>query len=127
MKKMIMAGIAILVTAITFAQPEKDGPSKPPPLEKRWEKDSGKIKSAVSLTADEQAKMKTAFMAFYTEMDALREKNKAQRPAREEVERVAQKRNDAIKKFLSKDKFEKFMGVEKQLGPPKPKDGPPAN
>jgi predicted nucleic acid-binding Zn-ribbon protein len=121
MKHLMIASLALLMTSFAFPQ-QQDGPPKPPPPEKRWEKDSEKIKKAVTLTTDELTKMKDAFMTFYKEMDALHEKNKGQRPAKEDVEKIRNKRNDGIKKFLAKDKYDKFMKLEKELGPPKPKD-----
>jgi hypothetical protein len=123
MKQLVIAGLALLLTSASFPQGTKEGPPKPPPPEKRWEKDSEKISKTVRLTADELAKMKTAFMAFYSEMDALHEKNKGQRPAKEELNKIAAKRKASVKKFLSKEKYEKFLEVEKELGPPKPKQG----
>jgi hypothetical protein len=120
MKHLMIATVAFLFSTFTFSQ-QQDGPPKPPPPEKRWEKDSEKIKKAVSLSADELTKMKDAFIRFYKEMDALHEKSKGERPAKEAVDKIAAGRNEAIKKFLSKDKFDQFMKVEKQLGPPKPK------
>lgn len=120
--KLMIAAIALLFTSASFSQEQRQGPPKPPPPEKRWEKDSEKIKKAITLTADELSKMKTAFMNFYKEMDALHEKNKTQRPAKEEVDKIANKRNDAIRQFLSKDKFDRFIKVAKELGPPKPEE-----
>lgn len=122
MKYLLMAVLVLLSVSSTRAQDQQQGPPKPPPPEKRWEKDSEKIRKAVTLTADELSKMKTAFMGFYKDMDALMEKNMGQRPAKEEVEKLIGKRNTAIQQFLSKDKFEEFRKVEKELGPPKPKD-----
>ncbi len=123
MKHLMIAVVALLSSAFAFPQ-QQERPPKPPPLEKRWEKDSEKIKKVVTLTSDELTKMKAAFMTFYKEMDALHDKNKGQRPAKAEVEKVAGKRNEVIKRFLAKEKFDKFMKVEKELGPPKPKERP---
>jgi hypothetical protein len=124
MKQMIIAGFALLLTSASFPQGRKEGPPKPPPPEKRWENDREKIGREVSLTAGELAKMKAAFMVFYSEMDALHENSKGQRPAKEAVDKIAAKRNASIKKFLGKDKYDRFLKVEKDLGPPKPKERP---
>jgi len=121
MKHLLIAIIALLANTFCFPQ-QQQGPPKPPPPEKRWEKDSEKLKKAVTPSEEELTKMKAAFMIFYKEMDALHEKNKGQRPAKEEVDKLIRKRNDAVKKVLSKDKFDKFLKVEKELGPPKPQD-----
>jgi hypothetical protein len=118
--KLIIAFMAMLFTSAVLPQDQKQGPNKPPPPEKRWERDSEKIKKAVALADDELLKIKPAFMEFYKEMDALHEKNKGQRPAREEVDKVITKRNDAVKKVLAKDKYDKYMKIEKELRPPKP-------
>jgi hypothetical protein len=123
MKHWIIAGVAMLITSASLPQ-ERQGPPKPPPPEKRWEKDSEKISKSVTLTSDELTKMKAAFMNFYKEMDALHQKSKGERPPREEADKIVGKRNDAIKKALSKAKYDQFMKVEKELGPPKPKDRP---
>jgi hypothetical protein len=114
--KLIIAFMAMLFTSAVLPQ----APDKPPTPEKRWERDSEKIKKAVALANDELLKIKPAFMEFYKEMDALHEKNKGQRPAREEVDKVITKRNDAVKKVLAKDKYDKYMKIEKELRPPKP-------
>ena len=121
MKHLVIATVALLTSTFSFPQ-KQDGPPKPPPPEKRWEKDSEKIKKAVTLSADELNKMKDAFMSFYKDMDALHEKSKGERPTKEEVDKIAGRRNEAIKKFLNKEKYDKFMKVEKELGPPKPKE-----
>lgn len=116
---MIIAALILLFTST--ASPQEPGqPGKPPPPEKRWERDSEKIKKAVTLTADELLKVKTVFMRFYKDMDALMEKNKGQMPAKEDVDKMIGKRNDAVKKVLAKDKYDKFMKMEKELGPPRP-------
>lgn len=117
---MIIAALVILVTSVASPQEPVQGPGKPPPPEKRWERDSEKIKKAVSLTSDELSKIKTVFMDFYKSMDALMQKNKGQRPAKEEVDKLISKRNDGVKKILSKDKYDRFLEIEKELGPPKP-------
>lgn len=122
--KIIIAAIAMLFTSAIFPQDQKQGPGKPPPPEKRWEKDSEKIKKAITLTDDELLKIKTAFMSFYKEMDSLHEKNKGQRPVKEEVDKLIKKRNDAVKKSLSQDKFNKYMEAEKELGPLKHEQQP---
>lgn len=123
MKHLMIAFLSILMASFVLPQ-QPAGPPKPPPPEKRWEKDSEKIKKTVTLTTDELAKIKDAFMTFYKEMDALHEKNKGERPAKEDVEKIRNKRNDMVKKFLAKDKYNQFMKAEKELGPPKPKERP---
>jgi len=127
MKQMMIAVLTLLFVGAGMAQDQRQGPPKPPPHDKRWEKDSEKIKKAVTLSADEFTKMKATFMTFYKDMDALLEKSKGQRPKKEDVDKVLSKRNEAIKKFLAKDKYDKFLKIEKELGPPKgpPKEGRP--
>lgn len=121
--KMIIAALALIVTSAVFPHDQKQGPGKPPPPGKRWEKDSGKIKKTVTLTDDELSKLRTVFIDFYKEMDALHEKNKGKRPAKEEVDKIIKKRNDAVKKVLAKEKYDQYMKMEKELGPPKPPKG----
>jgi hypothetical protein len=118
--KLIIAFIAMLVTSAVLPQDQKQGPGKKPSPEKRWDRDSEKIKKAVMLTDAELSKIKPAFMDFYLEMDALHEKSKGQRPAKEEVDKVIGKRNDIVKKVLTKDKYDKYMKMKKELRPPKP-------
>jgi hypothetical protein len=132
MKKTILGSLLLLTTAIAFSQePERrEGPRKPPPLPERWRHDSTVIVSATGVSKDQSSKLKTVFYSFYKEMDELVEKNMQKRPSKEEVEKIAAKRNDAAKKFLSKEQAQKFDNLKRELMPPPPgekKAPPPAN
>lgn len=122
MKRIIIAGIALLLTSQIFAQQEER--PKPPPPEKRWEKDSQKIGEALTLPLEQMAKLKTVFFGFYQEMDGLHNKYQEGRPPKEEME-LHDKRNEEVKKVLTPEQYVKFAEVSKQLGPPKRRQGGP--
>jgi hypothetical protein len=123
MKKAMFVSIVMLTAIIGFAQ----GPQKPPPPEDRWKHDSKIIAEKASLDAASLEKMKPSFMTFYKNMDAVIEKNKGERPKKEDVEPVIKKRNEAIKKVLKDAQFQSFIKMERELGPRPPggKNMPP--
>ena len=123
MKRIIIAGIALLLTLHTFAQHEE--PPKPPPPEKRWEMDSKKISEAITLSPTQTEKLKKAFFSFYTAMDGMHEKYPQSRPPKEEMDKLHEKRNEEVKKLLTAEQYAKFTEVEKRLGPPKRREGGP--
>src|SRR5689334_7452770 len=90
MKKLLLAGIILLGAFSMFAQQ----PPKPPVPEERWKHDSKSITDNAGLTVEKVQKLKPAFMQFYTEMDALMEKQKGERPAKELVEPIMKRRSD---------------------------------
>lgn len=119
--------LLMLSTASINAQPQgEQGPPKPPPAEKRWQHDLPIIKKHVTgITAKQEGELKTAFFGFYKEADAMREKSKGQRPPREEMDKVKNKRDEQLKKVLSTAQMEQFKKADPELRPKPPKNGPP--
>lgn len=118
MKKIFVAVTALLLMNVSFSQPPQ-GPPKPPPPEDRWQHDSKKINDAVGLSQVQLDKLKTVFLDFYKDMDALREKMEPPKPPKEDMDKIMNKRNDQLKKILSANQMTKFSEVDKTLGPPK--------
>jgi|GEM_PF-2719936 len=126
-KFFIVAMLMIVSSIGTNAQPpENQAPPKPPSAEKRWEHDLPIVKKYVTtVTAKQQTEMKTVFFSFYKEADAVREKNKGQRPPKEEMDKVKNKRDEQLKKILSAAQMEQFKKAEEELRPKPPSNQPP--
>ncbi len=128
MKARLLIVYLLLFTAMTVkAQPpEKNGPPQHPPAAKRWEHDLPVIKKYVTtLTAKQETDIKTVFFSFYKDADALHEKNKGQRPPKEEMDKLKQKRDEQLKKLLSAAQMEQFKKADGELRPKPPGNQPP--
>lgn len=126
--KFFIASMLMMVSSVcTNAQPpENQRPPKPPPAEDRWKHDLPIIKKYVTtITAKQEPAVKTAFFSFYKEADAVREKNKGQRPPKEEMDKVKNKRDEKLKKVLSAAQIEQFKKAEDELRPRPPGNQPP--
>ena len=117
MKRILIAIIAFFAIANTYAQPP--GRMKPPPLEKRWERDSKIIAGSTNFSPALLIKMKPSFYFYYKEMDAVREKYKDTRPPKEEMEKAMAERSAELKKVLSPAEHQKFVQMQRELLPPK--------
>ena len=117
MKKILIAIIAFFAIANTYAQPS--GRMKPPPPEKRWERDSKIIAGSTNFSPALLIKMKPSFYFYYKEMDAVREKYKDTRPPKEEMEKAMAKRSTELKKVLSPAEHQKFVQMQRELLPQK--------
>lgn len=129
MKKLILGSTMLLLTATLFAQsapPQRQGHPKPPSVEDRWKGLSERFQYAFHPSTDQEAKLKTVFMEFFKEMDALHEKSQGKRPERTEVDAIVKKRNDAVYKILNKDQGEHFYLLQRELMAPPPPP-PPAS
>jgi hypothetical protein len=113
------ASMLVLASFIAKAQPnEKQGPPKPPPAEERWKRDVGIIKKHVTAVSEKQeAELKTEFLNFYKQMDAIHEKNKGQRPPKEEMDKIKSSRDEQLKKSLSAAQMEQFKKADEELRP----------
>jgi hypothetical protein len=120
MKRMITCSTLLLLTGLLFAQENKNGQHKPPPLTERWNRDNGIITYDIPLSADAIGKVKEVFYTFYTGMDALMEKATSAPPAREAVEKLVDKRNLAVLRMLSDEDAAKYLHVIPMLMPPPP-------
>ncbi len=120
MKKILFSSLAALLTIALFAQPpHPDGPPKPPPIAERWKHDSVKLQLYVVLSSSQISNVKTAFVSFYNEMDALMQVSKML-PAREDVEKVRSKRDGDLKLIFNAQQFDRFETFEKEFMPPPP-------
>jgi hypothetical protein len=120
MKKFLLGSAAALLSATLFAQPQHrpDGPPKPPPVATQWKNDSIKLQLYVVLATGQMADVKTAFVSFYKDMDALLQQAGGSRPEREEMEKVSTKRKAALKAILTSQQLDRFDAFEKEFIPP---------
>jgi Spy/CpxP family protein refolding chaperone len=137
MKKIFVAGFALLLSAGSFSQPPTDNTQppqdhpKPPAPEERWQHDSKRIGETLSLSHDQLAKLKPVFLDFYKDMDAMREKMPPPPPppppplSKEDMEKILNKRNEQLKTILTPEQLNKLTEAEKQFHPHKPMEGPP--
>jgi hypothetical protein len=129
MKMKLFIAVLLMLSStigIKAQPPENQGPPKPPPAEKRWEHDLPIIKKHVTgITAKQETELKTAFFGFYKEADAMREKSKGQRPPKEEMDKVKNKRDEQLKKTLSAAQMEQFKKADPELRPKPPGQAPP--
>jgi Spy/CpxP family protein refolding chaperone len=129
MKKIFVAGFALLLTTGSFsqapkdnAQPPQDHP-KPPAPEERWQHDSKRIGETLSLSQDQLTKLKPVFLDFYKNMDAMREKMPPPPPPpppplpKEDMEKILNKRNEQLKTILTPEQLNKLTEAEKQFHP----------
>ena len=126
MKRTILSSITLLLTAMLVAQPGPNGPPKPPPLAERWKRDSIKLNLYIGPPATQMAAIKNVFFLFYTELDALAEKNKTAPPAREAIDKIRDNRKNALQGILTAAAFDRFETFEREFMPsPPPPPGRP--
>lgn len=127
MKKILSTGIAVFLTATVVAQPGRrlDGPPQPPPLTDRWAHDSTRLQLYVVLNGDQIGRVKTAFVSFYNDVDALMQQNKTVPPPKQAVEKILTKRNAALKTIFTAQQFDRFQTFEKEFMPPPPRPHKP--
>jgi Spy/CpxP family protein refolding chaperone len=134
MKKIFVAGIALLLTTGSFSQPPQgqsqppqDRP-KPPTPEERWQHESKRIGETLNLSQDQLAKLKPAFLDFYKDMDAMREKMPPPPPPplpKEDMDKILNKRNEQLKNILTPEQLNKLTESEKHFHPGGRMDGKP--
>ena len=118
--------MALLLTAMLYAQPKQsgDGPPKPPPVAERWKHDSTKLQLYINMQPPQISGVKNVFTTFYKEMDALREGSKGGPPKKEEMDKIRDKRKTALKTVLNDHQMQRFQTFEKQFMPPHHPPGP---
>src|SRR5947209_8624719 len=121
MKKVFLGSALLLLTATLFAQPgHNDGPPKPPPVAERWKRDSIKLQLYVALQLTQISPVKNVFYISYQNMDALVEKSKGTPPAKEEMEKLHNGRNNALKTIFNAGQFDRYETFEREFMPPPP-------
>ena len=117
----------ILASTTVFAQqgpPPQGGHQGPPSPQERLNHINQKLNKELSLSAEQQKKVDTAFAAFFAQMDKLRGKNPPPPPPpvkKEDADRLEKQRDEQIKKVLTPAQYQKFVSIEQSLRPPHPK------
>lgn len=122
----------MLLTTLLFAQPHSrpDGPPKPPPVAERWKHDSTRLQLYVVLLPGQTTGVKTTFVAFYNDADALMQQHQDGSPTpppKEEMEKIRTKRTAALKAIFDTQQFTRFETFEKEFMPPRPPKPQDAN
>lgn len=124
MKKLFITAALILFVIVTKAQQ----PPPPPSLEERLKRATDIIQNEVKPTAAQKSAIENAFKAFLTAADKLRKDNPPPPPpppdpkVKEAMDKLVKERDEAIKKILTADQYEKYKEAAKKLHPPKPGD-----
>lgn len=124
MKNLIMMATACLITLSAFAQPQGGPPKDKPTVEQRTEKAMGTLNKEMKLSLNQLSSARTIFTNFFQEIDALMEANKGERPDREKVDFLEQKRDEVFVKVLSDDQKVLYIKIKDQL---RPQQGKPKN
>lgn len=126
MKKIILLAFTLIaICSMLHAQPA-GGPPKPPSAEKRLKRVNEKLKTALQLSAKQQAVVNDAFSAFFKEADKLRPQAPPPppQPDNAKIEPLAQKRDASIKAALTEAQYKKYLEIEKTLRPQGPPGAP---
>ena len=125
MKKITLAGINLLLSALLLAQPpQHEGPPKPPPVAERWMHDSTRLQLYVVLLPAQIVGIKAAYTSFYTAMDSFMEKHTAAPPTKEQHDLPMKRRDEALAQIFTPEQTIRFHTFHKELSPPHP-EGPP--
>jgi hypothetical protein len=129
MKKLVFSSLFLLLAGSLFAQPQhREGPPKPPPIAERWKHDSTKLQLYVGLNPGQISSTKNVFVNFYKDMDALMQNRKDGPPKKEDMDKVVNKRKEALKAIFSAQQLGRLETFRREFMPPpprkhKPKDG----
>ena len=136
MKRQIIAAGLVLFVIVAKAQPtgqQPPAPPKPPSIEERIKRTNEILTKEVTLNANQQKAIETAFKKFFTDADKLRKDNPPPPPpppdpkVKAAMDKLVQQRDEEVKKVLSADQYKKYLEAAKKLHPPKPpgQNGPP--
>jgi len=119
--------LSIMATSATvslLAQP----PARPnhPSAEERIKHVTEKMEKDLQLSKGQKDKLAAAYKSFFANMDKLRGKEPAPPPPpppanKEAAEKLVNERNGKIKQALTEDQFKKYLELEKQMRPGKPR------
>ena len=124
MKKLFIAAGLMLFVIVTKAQQ----PPAPPSLEERLKRATDIIQKEVKPTAAQKTAIENTFKTFLTAADKLRKDNPPPPPpppdlkVKEAMDKLVKERDEAIKRILTADQYEKYKEAAKKLHPPKPGD-----
>ena len=135
-KNLLWMGMLLLMISITNAQP-KEGhcPPKPPTVEEHLKHVSTELDKKLGLSQEEKEKVLSAYKTFFTEMEKNRKEGKELPPpppppvSKEIADKLKSERDAKIKIALNEEQYNKYLEVEKQLRPSRPKEHtpPPTN
>lgn len=134
MKKSIaIFGIMIVALSTSAQEPPKE--HKPPSMEEKMERTKQMMKKEFQLTPFELQSVESAFKKFFIAADQLRKDNPPPPPppvdpkVKAAFDKLEKERDEAIRKVLSAEQYEKYKAAAKRMQPPPPgeggKDGPP--
>jgi len=121
MKKILTTLVLASLIVIVRAQPPK-----PPTPEERLKRTSELIQKEVQPTANQQKVIEEVFKIFFTAADKVRKDNPAPPPpppdpaVKAAMDKLVKERDEAIKKVLTADQYEKYKETAKKLQPPPP-------
>jgi len=106
----------VLMNTISFSQHRPDHPEqgKPNPKE-HLEHVKKDIIRPLQLTAEKEKKVTEIFQDFLSEMDKKHDAGK--HPSKEEMDKLVNKRDEALKKILTDEEFKKLKELEKKNRP----------
>lgn len=134
MKKQIaLFGILILALSATAQEPPRG--HKPPSLDEKLERTKQVMQKEVQLSASQLQSVEAAFKTFFLAADKLRKDNPPPPPppidpkVKAAFDKLEKERDEAVRKVMTAEQFEKYKAVAKKMQPPPPgepgKDGPP--
>ena len=134
MKKQIaIFGIMIMVLSASAQEPPKG--HKPPTLEEKIERTKQMMQKEVLLSTSQLQSVEAAFKKFFVAADQLRKDNPPPPPppvdpkVKAAFDKLEKERDEAIRKVLSAEQYEKYKTAAKRMQPPPPgeggKEGPP--
>ena len=130
MKKLIIAsGLVVFVITIKAQSPQ---PLKPPGVEERLKRTNEVLQQEVQTTTLQKTAMEQAFKIFFAAEDKLRKDNPppTDTKVKEAMDKLANERDETIKRVLTVAQYQKYQLAAKKLHPPIPgeagRDDPPA-
>lgn len=134
MKKQIAVfGILLMALSVSAQEPPRD--HKPPTLEDKMERTKKLLQKEVQLNSTQLQSVEAAFKTFFLAADKLRKDNPPPPPppidpkVKAAFDKLEKERDEAVRKVLSAEQYEKYKEAAKRMQPPPPgergKDGPP--
>lgn len=105
-------------------------PPKPPSIEERLKRTNEMMLKEVQTSAEQLVVIEKNFAAFFKKADKLRKDNPPPQPPppdptiKAALDKLAQERDDNIKKVLTPDQYKRYQAIVLRLEPPR-KHGPP--
>lgn len=132
-KQIILLGIILLAISASAQEPPKG--HKPPTLDEKLERTKQILQKEVQLNSSQLQTVEAAFKTFFMAADKLRKDNPPPPPppidpkVKAAFDKLEKERDEAVRKVMTAEQFEKYKEVTKKLPPPPPgepgKEGPP--